>query len=290
MDYVCCAGASVAFVASFYVWPRERRFVFCGVRSLRRATQDSSIYIDRDSAATIRRRSFSLLLNCVLSCAFLAFRTTSSPAISVVRQHQRLLCTARAATSTIVLFTGPIVDKLLLRSFTVEESWLQCWRSYFLCPIGEELFFRGVLFSILRYHSSWAQISVAALLFALSHTHHVVSWACDEYLDRVAEAPQDDGEAGVDIDAQRACWRAAMRKLGFVYGYTGAFGGLSGYYYLRICNGSISAVAVVHSICNFLGPPDFALLRSSFSSPLAKTVGATAYVIGIVGWAWLLLH
>ncbi|KPI82992.1 CAAX prenyl protease 2 putative peptidase with unknown catalytic mechanism (family U48) [Leptomonas seymouri] len=285
MDYLICTGASFAFIASFYMWPQERRFMYWGIRSLRIATEDSTIYIDRDSDDTIRRRTISFLQICALSSAFLASRSVFSAKTPPSSVRGLLLSTGRAATSALVLFTGPLVDKVALREFVVEESWLRRWRTYFLCPIGEELFFRGTLFALLSRRSHAAQIGVAALLFALSHSHHVVSWACEEYIDRSAEATVIN-----DADLQRTCWRAAARKLAFVYVFTGAFGALSGYYYLHICEGSISAIAVVHAICNVIGPPTFAVLRSPSFSPLMKLVSATAYVSGVAGWMLALLH
>jgi prenyl protein peptidase len=294
MDYVLCAGASVAFIASFYVWPRERRFLCAGVRSLHTATQDRTLYVDRDSDSTIRRRSLSFLQNCVVSGAFLAVQSAASSSCggSGFLHRRRLFPIGRAAACTLLLFAGPVGDRLILRDFSVEASWLRRWRSYVLCPIGEELFFRGVLLSLLHRRSSGTQIAVAALLFALSHSHHIVSWACDEYIDRACGTAQCDADHvdAADAELQRTCWRAALRKLLFVYSYTGVFGALSGYYYLNVCEGCIGATAAVHAVCNFIGPPEFAVLRSPYTTPAARVVSAIAYVGGVVGWAWMLLH
>lgn len=292
MDYAACAGASLAFIASFYAWPRERRFVCSGARSLRTTTADPHLYVDRDADATIRRRSLSFFLNCVVSGGYLYCAT---PAIVVSGGDGRrwLRLTGRAVASTFVLFSGPLVDKIAVRDFVVEESWLRCWRSYLLCPLGEEQFFRGVLFSLMRRRSSWTQINVAAVLFAVSHSHHIVAWACDEYIERSEGGAHGDGDGdgeAADAHLQGVCWRAAMGKLGFVYAFTGVFGVLSGYYYLHVCEGSIGAIAAVHALCNFLGPPEFVVLRSRAASPLAKLVSAAAYVGGVAGWAWILLH
>ncbi|KPA74041.1 CAAX prenyl protease 2 putativepeptidase with unknown catalytic mechanism (family U48) [Leptomonas pyrrhocoris] len=285
MDCLRCAGASVTFIASFYLWPSERRFVYWGVRSLRRATEDNTIYIDRDSDDTIRRRTLFFLQNCVLSAGFLAFQSHSSLEVPAYSGGVWLLPLSRATVSTLVLFAGPVGDKIILRKFPIEENWLRRWRSYVLCPIGEELFFRGVLFTLLSKRSQWMQIGVATLLFSLSHSHHIVSWACDEYIDRCADATESS-----DADLQCICWRAAARKLVSVYLFTGAFGALSGYYYLCVCEGSIGAIAAVHAICNFIGPPDFAVLRSPSVTRRIKVVSAVMHVGGIVGWLWALLH
>lgn len=289
MDCLFCTGASVAFVASFYTWKRERRFLYWAVRSLRTATADPTIYVDRDSDETIRRRTLSFLLNCALSGSYLAVQSS----LDTRPQHtvEQLRIVGRVAVSTLVLFTGPIFDKIVVADFAIEASWLRCWRTYVLCPIGEELFYRGVLFTLLRRRCSSVQIAVAALLFAVSHTHHVVSWACDEYIERTSEASRSEADGDrTDAGVQSACWRAAARRVAFVYVFTGVFGALSGYYYLHICEGSISAIALAHAICNFIAAPELIILRSRVSRPLMKVASAVAYLSGIAGWMWMLLH
>lgn len=284
MDLLGAAGASVAFIGAFYVWSRERRFLCRAIRSLRAAANDPGVYIDRSSDSTIRRRTVSLVSCCLASGAYLAFAASSAPAKVAASPREKLRPVLRAAASTLLLFTGPLVERWQTGGLDVPDSALQCWRNFIICPIGEEIFYRGVLFSLLRQRTSAVRIGVSAALFSLSHTHHIASMACDAYKE---ECGSDGDGAGPD---ERACWLAAARLMGGVCVYTTLFGLLSGYYYERACEGNIVAITVSHAMCNLIGPPEFATLRSQHSSLAAKSLSTCLHVAGVVGWAWMLLR
>ncbi|KAK7199127.1 CAAX prenyl protease 2 [Novymonas esmeraldas] len=285
MDLLCSAAASVAFVGTFYIWPRERRFIHSATQSLRTAALDASVYVDRGSDETIRRRTISLGLCCAASAAYLARGAASSSATALqVRGVHPVL---RSTASTLLLFAGPIADACGAGGLDLPESVLLCWRNYVICPIGEELFYRGVLLSLLRRRSPAVRIGVSAVLFALSHTHHLVSLASDAY----REDCDVDGDGERCEGRERECWRAGARALCGVYVCTTLFGLMSGYYFEYACEGSLAAITAAHAVCNIIGPPQFAALRSRRSTCGAKVASAAVYVAGIAGWAWTLsLH
>ncbi|CAM39524.1 putative CAAX prenyl protease 2 [Leishmania braziliensis MHOM/BR/75/M2904] len=285
MDLLLCAGASAAFISTFYVWPRERRFISSSINSLGGASLDPTVYVDRNSDEAIRRRTISLGFSCVVSGVYLAFGTASS--FTLERQSTWLRPVIRSLLSTLLLFAGPIAEMCYLRTFEAPDRALQLWRNYVICPMGEELFYRGVLFSLLHRRSSAVRIGVSAILFALSHIHHLVSLASDAY--RRCEDNETDRK---DLDGrERACWRSAGRTICGVFVFTTLFGLLGGYYYEHVCEGSIIAIAAAHALCNIIGPPELTVLRGSQFTAFEKAASATLYVAGVVGWAWtLLLH
>lgn len=284
MDLLFCAGASAAFIAAFYVWPRERRFLLAGLESLCAASRDPSVYVDRNSDDAIRRRTISFGMCCVASGAYLSF--IAAPLRAAQRQSTLLRPIIRSCVSTLLLFAGPIADVCHLGTFDMHESPLLLWRNYVICPIGEELFYRGVLFSLLDRRSSPGRIFVSAFLFSLSHMHHLVSMACDAYRNC-----EDKDVNGSDRDEkEHACWRSAGQTMCGIFVFTALFGLLSGYYYEHVCEGSIIAIAAAHALCNAIGPPEFTILRSRHCTAREKVSSAAVYVAGIVGWAWTLLR
>ncbi|TPP41295.1 putative integral membrane protein [Leishmania donovani] len=137
MDLLLCAGASAAFIAAFYVWPCERRFVLSGMASLCAAARDPTVYVDRDSDEAIRRRTISFGMCCLVSGTYLAFGT--APPRTVQRQSTLLRPVIRSSVSTLLLFAGPIAEACHLGTFDTPESTFLLWRNYVICPIGEEL-------------------------------------------------------------------------------------------------------------------------------------------------------
>ncbi|AYU79877.1 CAAX prenyl protease 2, putative [Leishmania donovani] len=221
---------------------------------------------------------------CLVSGTYLAFGT--APPRTVQRQSTLLRPVIRSSVSTLLLFAGPIAEACHLGTFDTPESTFLLWRNYVICPIGEELFYRGVLFSLLHRRSSAARIFVSAFLFSLSHIHHLVSMACDAYRNC-----EDKGVAGNDRDEkERACWRSAGHAMCGIFVFTALFGLLSGYYYEHVCERSIIAIAAAHALCNAIGPPEFTVLRSRHFTAREKVASAAIYVAGIVGWAWTLLR
>ncbi|KAG5476571.1 hypothetical protein LSCM1_04286 [Leishmania martiniquensis] len=283
MDLLFCAGASLAFIGAFYVWPSERRFLYSGLKSLHAASRDLTVYVDRDSDEAIRRRTISFAMCTVASAVYLALNPV--PPVATKQHGTWLRPVLRASLSTLLLFAGPLSESYWLGTFEAPESALLVWRNYVLCPIGEEMFYRGVLFSLMRCRSSVARIGVSALLFALSHTHHLVSMATDAYRAR----------DGVDVEnkdnsmKERACWRLARRAMCGTIVFTTLFGLMSGYYYEHVCEGSIAAIAAAHALCNVIGPPNFTVLRGGRFSASQKAASAATYIAGVAAWAWTLV-
>lgn len=304
-----CAG----FVSSFYVWPRDFAFVSTAIVDLRKASVDDSLYVDRNSDATILRRTVSLAVVVGASGCFLwsehQGRTAgdsvnlSVSSAPVGNSCQRI----KAVLSVVALFAGHIAEEgcdVLYGLPNDRSSAVRFFRDTVLCPFGEEVFFRGVLFVVLRSRSETACVLLSALLFSLSHAHHVVSWAAEECRRRVGvgKVPADssgeaedswefveDTEAG---DVVAASWRAAAVRASRTMIITGVFGLLSGYYYCRGCRRSIVTVGVVHSLCNFLGPPTFQCFRRNGHSNLSgirRCVSLVTYVVGIAVWMWATL-
>ncbi|GET89640.1 caax prenyl protease 2, putative [Leishmania tarentolae] len=284
MDLLQCAGASTAFIASFYVWPRERRFIFSALKSLEVASRDPTIYVDRDSDDAIRRRTLSFGICCIISGAYIAFGAAGLYAAPRRRTLAQLV--SRSCFSTLLLFAGPLTEALYLRNFDTSESALMLCRNYVICPIGEELFYRGVLFSLLYRRPARARILVSAFFFSLSHMHLVASMACEAY--RNSEHNIVDGRS--PAKKERACWLSAGRTMCDLAVVTALFGLLSGYYYEHVCEGSIIAIAAAHALCNLIGPPQFTVLRSRRSTACEKAASAVVYAAGILAWACTLFH
>lgn len=288
MDVLLASVATVGVVGSFYLWANERNFARCALQSLSKASMDQSIYVDRDSTDTIRRRVVSFLGFSSISAAYLIHRNAA-----LTHNHSvpaTLPNAAAALLSSVLLFAGPLFETSIAERCSLLPSWLLRFRNLLLCPIGEELFFRGVLYDFLQMRSPFTQVIVSTLLFAMSHTHLVLGFACEEY--QAVMETQNSSDTSDTVAEEpllsRHCWQAAWRKMGILYFLTTLLGLVSGIYFTFACQRNLVAVSALHVLCNAVGPPKFTVLRSPHSSTANKLASAAIYTGGIAGWLYYL--
>ncbi|OQD78238.1 hypothetical protein PENDEC_c001G04248 [Penicillium decumbens] len=153
---------------------------------------------------------------------------------------------ARCFLLTVILFIGPLFERGIVegewrfwfRRSRLSESlsgWIG-WRNYVAGPVTEEVMFRSAIvpLHLLAHVSPGHVVFVAPLYFGIAHIHHFYEF-CLTHPDTPALA-------------------ALLRSL-FQFGYTTIFGWYATFIYLR--TGSLPAVILVHSFCNWCGLPRF---------------------------------
>ncbi len=75
-----------------------------------------------------------------------------------------------------------------------------------------------------------------------------------------------------------------VSPLGFQFAYTTLFGMYAAFLFIR--TGHVAAPCVAHAFCNVMGFPDFGDIGRQ--KGWKRTVLASAFVIGLVGWYFLL--
>jgi prenyl protein peptidase len=141
------------------------------------------------------------------------------------------------------------------------ERWIRL-RNLVIAPIAEEICFRGCIASALATTGmSIARVTwVAPLFFGTAHLHHA--------LVRLYE------KQGISM---------VLLQMAFQFAYTTLFGAYATYAFL--CTRSIVAVSLSHSVCNSMGLPDLAFMKSSSSVHEYRRLLWAAHVAGIVGFA-----
>ncbi|EPY32267.1 prenyl protein peptidase [Angomonas deanei] len=277
-DFTRGALLCTGFVLSFYMWPSQRRFV----RQLLFHPKGNVPSIDRDDPTIVKQRMISFTVACALGelwkrCVLPP--VSAAPSGTTVVQH---LCVC--FFSTVALFAGPLYEflsgKAPTPTCTVDVYFV---RDVVLAPLGEELFFRGVILQQFQGRSERVAIALSAILFALSHSHHLFT---------TVGAALDDEKAGetsdITDDAVRRCWMEGLHDLTRVYAITFVFGLVSGLYYTRLCGGSVLPIAATHSLCNVLGPPPLTFLGKSEKSS-GRCVTVLVYAVGIATWCGLMV-
>ncbi|CCW70773.1 unnamed protein product [Phytomonas sp. Hart1] len=279
MDITVCGGLCFALIGSFYVCPHDFRFFKVALQDLHSAATDASVYVDRDSTRTILKRSVSF--TSVICGSFLYLRSVSKASVEISDKHPLVLM-VQCVVLTSILFLGPIVEHLVSFGIWFEpetpNEWLMLFRNVFLCPFGEEIFFRGLFFHVLRSRTATQQILISSLLFSLSHAHLLMIHAVDEY--RVA---LENGEKPRN-ELERMCWRRSLQKFYFHFFFTFIFGILNGFYYNTVCRGSVLALGAAHALCNLVGAPSFRFARDNTFSIKKRFVCGFSYAIGVGSW------
>ncbi|KEG10425.1 CAAX prenyl protease 2 [Trypanosoma grayi] len=281
---ILCGG----FIGSFYAWPKERRFAWLCLKDLKKASEDGPHRVNRNDHATIRRRLVSFVGNIAVSLLFLEYLLRLEPenenlawGSAVVHRlifsedtfAQSAATVLAAGVATLVLFSGPLMEEGL-SCFRFDDPVLEL-RDIVVCPLGEEVFFRALLLQILKEHSTTSSIIISSVLFSLSHTHHIFSFAVGERLEAV-ECGEPDADAII-------YWKRAAGKLAGVCACSLAYGLLGGYFYTTVCRRNLLAVVLSHSICNIMGAPPFGFVREGQGR--TRLAYAAVYVAGVVGWA-----
>ena len=143
----------------------------------------------------------------------------------------------RCTLLTALLFAGPLFEKWAVgewnETFESLSSWI-AWRNYVAGPVSEEITFRSALIPLhlLARVSPERIVFFAPLYFGIAHVHHFYEFQLTH--------------PGTPIMA------SLLRSL-FQFAFTTVFGWYATFLFLR--SGSLVAVIVVHSFCNYCGLP-----------------------------------
>jgi len=150
----------------------------------------------------------------------------------------------RSLLLLLLLFAGPLFERGIaqggwrswLKGHDLVQSlrgWLG-WRNYVVGPVSEEIIFRSVIISLhlLAKMSATRIVFLSPLYFGIAHVHH-----CYEFHLTHPDTPVS----------------TALLTSVFQFGYTTVFGWWAAFLYLR--TGSLLAVILAHSFCNWCGLP-----------------------------------
>ena len=169
-----------------------------------------------------------------------------------------------------ILYFGTIVKFIILQLYykcSMTETWLSnfpqtpllCFRNFVLATILEEVLFRSVILSALTMDGTkptGSMLLYSALLFGLSHLHHVL----------------------MAIHQEGMRLKNALILVGFQVFYTGLFGFFQNFLFVR--TGHVAGGILVHAFCNAMGLPS----PPGRVARTIKIVVGVSYVIGMVGF------
>ncbi|EAW08632.1 CAAX prenyl protease RCE1 [Aspergillus clavatus NRRL 1] len=242
---VCISGPSARipmhvlltlfYVVPFYISPTTR----------------PSPTLSRDAPSVIRARIRAVTWSCSVSTLAVLWLIIAKKHASF-SEALRLLGwwpislwdISRALLLTAVLFTGPLFERGIaegewgdwIKGGRISETlygWIG-WRNYVAGPITEEIMFRSAIvpLHLLAKDRPDHIVFVAPLYFGIAHVHHFYEFRLTH-----PDTP---------IVA------ALLRSL-FQFGYTTIFGWYATFLYIR--TGSLLAVILAHSFCNWCGLP-----------------------------------
>ncbi|OJJ43744.1 hypothetical protein ASPZODRAFT_862275 [Penicilliopsis zonata CBS 506.65] len=226
---------TVFYVAPFYLSPSTR----------------PSPTLSRDAPSVIRARVRMVTLSCVISMLFVSWlivkgnNTSLSEALKLLGVWPiGIFDIAQSFLLTAVLFTGPLFERGIaegewrewIRGGRISESlsgWIG-WRNYVAGPVTEEAIFRAAIIPLhlLAQVSPGRIVFIAPLYFGIAHVHHFYEFRLTH--------------------ADTSVLASLLRSI-FQFGYTTVFGWYATFLYLR--TGSLWAVILVHSFCNWCGLP-----------------------------------
>jgi prenyl protein peptidase len=276
-------GTCIAFsyVVSLYIHPFGKKF-FAFPTGERNDPAEIQSRFHRVLYASI----FSLILSTTFQF-FRAFSSGSTPDLSniVAMMGFRLTGLGTAAIIpvllTLLLFSGPLLGDYLMGRFRgynrafvsllyhnrhfrrriLRDSLysLIWWRAYVVAPLSEEFVYRACLVPVvISCYGQTAAILMSPLSFGVAHLHHI--------FDRI--------RLGTSV-------MEAVTTTLFQIFYTCLFGAYSTYLFVRTEH--FIAPVLVHALCNSLGVPDVAALKSE-----RKGVIIAAYFLGLFSWMLLL--
>jgi prenyl protein peptidase len=160
------------------------------------------------------------------------------------------------------IYFGPLYNAL--RHGGGSARWI-CLRNLVVAPFAEELVFRAHMVPVLQSStdvtlSVWQLCRIAPLFFGIAHAHHAFRRL-----------------------QQKESLTLVVYQTLFQFVYTTIFGAYATYVYIQ--TGSLCAISVAHSFCNWMGLPCFAFLRQSSSVYGHRRVLLTAYMVGIAIFA-----
>ncbi|KAG8345428.1 putative CAAX prenyl protease 2 [Trypanosoma vivax] len=288
-DICACVLLSGGFVSSFFLWKEERAFASLCMASLAKASRLDPQCGDRDNFRVFRRRTLSFVGSVTVAIFLLEYMLRHGIAgnssvgngaaprrlLPVKGEVFEFLRDAVVSTvATLALFAGPLMERGTSVLALQRERFVIA-RDLIICPLGEEVFFRGLILQLLLHQRSFTvAMAISSLLFALSHTHHIFSIAVEAYLENEAEEPK--------ATLQRTCWKQAAAVIVSVYIRSIACGLLTAYHYAAVGSRNVLAAFLTHATCNLVGAPPLDFVRKR--SFIRRLVGVATYAGGIIGW------
>ncbi|KAI9746578.1 MAG: hypothetical protein M1818_000291 [Claussenomyces sp. TS43310] len=228
---------TVIYVAPFYI----------------SSTTRPSTQLSRDAPSNIKGRIQSVTLSCII-CALItyAFLWSNNGAgeAPLGALHSMgffpigLIEAAKCTILTCILFLGPLFETAIIEGAWKDwvklhafketfGSWIG-YRNLIAGPITEEILFRScaIPLFILSRASPSTIIFLTPLIFGLAHIHHFYEFR---------------------ITHPHNPLLASITRSLFQLSYTTLFGAYATFLYLR--TGSLLAVVLAHSFCNFMGLP-----------------------------------
>jgi prenyl protein peptidase len=241
-----CAFLFTAFyVAPFYLSPTLR----------------SVSLASRDSPSVIRARVRSVTLACI-ACAVVNVYILAIHGHATVLDVLRLwgvwpisfVDIAKLLGLVAVLFAGPLFKALIAegewRDITPSnikaeliDSWIG-YRNIIVAPLSEELVFRSLVISLylLAKVSPTRIVFTTPLIFGMAHLHHLAA---------NVRSRTPPGRKSPPL----AIWLQCIAVSLFQFAYTSLFGFFAAFALLR--TGNFYGVVLVHSLCNWMGVPQF---------------------------------
>ena len=163
------------------------------------------------------------------------------------------------------IYFGPLYNAL--RHGGGSARWI-CLRNLVVAPFAEELVFRAHMVPVLQSSSTveptalsvWQLCRIAPLFFGTAHAHHAFRRL-----------------------QQKESLTLVVYQTLFQFVYTTIFGAYATYVYIQ--TGSLMAISVAHSFCNWMGLPCFTFMRQSSSVYGHRHVLLAAYIVGIAIFA-----
>ncbi|CAG8208098.1 unnamed protein product [Penicillium salamii] len=243
--------------------------------------------LSRDAPSVIRARIRAVTGSCIASSIvvlWLAVQEGGSSLGAAIRLlgwwPVGVLEIFRSLLLTAILFTGPLFERgivegewrLWFRRSKLSESlggWIG-WRNYVAGPFTEEVMFRSAIvpLHLLAHESPGRIVFIAPLYFGIAHVHHFYEFRLTH-----PDTP---------------AFAALLRSL-FQFGYTTVFGWYATFVYLR--TGSLIAVVVVHSFCNWCGLPRlWGRVESGYVGPPIKKEDGVAVEEEPLGLGWTVAY
>ncbi|OJD13300.1 hypothetical protein AJ78_06224 [Emergomyces pasteurianus Ep9510] len=207
--------------------------------------------LSRDAPSVIKARVRAVTTSCFLSSlgvfCFIIYKANYAPleALRLLGWWPiGLLEIVKAFILTALLFLGPLFEagivmgewKYWIRGSRFAETlggWIG-WRNFVAGPITEEVIFRSIIIPLhlLADLSPTRIVFVTPLYFGIAHVHHFYEFRLTH--PHTSLAP-------------------SLARTLFQFGYTTIFGWYATFLYLR--TGSLPAVILIHSFCNYCGLP-----------------------------------
>lgn len=285
MDVLLAVSCSAAYWFALHLSLRDVRFFAWCVKDIRKAALDDNIYISwrENSALFTRLLGHGLIWACVLTAVYREGDSLSSPFLDFSYFQYLFWSFVRAFGTSLVLFIGPITERLVLRinePLLPSTSLLTLER--IVAPTSEELFFRLALFRLLRARLPQTQVFIGAGCFALLHIPKFCYFLADDIrIHRITATEKSEPRDRVDDAVLRGLLKNFLTQVASGVVLTFCFAVVVGSVYVYLYNSDISHLIVIHWLCNCFGVPQFLSSRHGF---IPRCVVSVSYIAGVAFW------